>query len=199
MKSDEYMTIQGGGEGIYKEKGSRFLAFSFNVATVEEAKEIIAEKKKEFHDARHHCFAWKIGPGEDNFRQGDDGEPSGTAGKPIYGQIISAGLTNTLIVVVRYFGGIKLGTGGLIVAYKTAAADCLANSTIVTKTWDSSVSFKFPYIAMNDVMRALKDSSAQIDCQNFDNDCTMTLSIRNAELASMRKKLGDIEGLVFDD
>lgn len=196
--SDEYRTVKGEATGIYKEKGSRFLAFAYNVTTAEEAKERVREKQKEFHDARHHCYAWRLGPGEGETKVGDDGEPSGTAGRPILGQILSAGLTNVVVVVVRYFGGIKLGTGGLIVAYKTATADCFANASIETRTFDVKFVVSFPYLAMNSVMKALKDSSAKIENQSFDTDCQMTLTIRKNDFPTVEARLKDTEGVEIE-
>ncbi len=199
MATDEYRTVAQESTGIYKEKGSRFLAFAYNVTTADEAKAIIRDKQKEFHDARHHCYAWRIGSGEGETKVGDDGEPSGTAGRPILGQILSAELTNVVVVVVRYFGGIKLGTGGLIVAYKAATADCLQNAQIVTRTFDAALAISFPYLAMNGVMKTLKDSSAKIISQKFDTDCEIDITIRMAERDSLLAKLVDVEGVTVSE
>ncbi len=193
MATDEYKTVAQEATGIYKEKGSRFLAFAYNVTTVDEAKALIRDKQKEFHDARHHCYAWRLGSGEGETKVGDDGEPSGTAGRPILGQILSAELTNIVVIVVRYFGGIKLGTGGLIVAYKTATADCLQNARVVTRTFDAELAISFPYLAMNGVMKTLKDSSAKIISQKFDTDCEIDITIRLAERDSLVDKLSDLD------
>ncbi len=190
MQNDEYQTISSPSEGLYKEKGSRFLSFAYPVFSVEEAKAIVEQKQKEFHDARHHCFAWSIGHSET--RMSDDGEPSGTAGKPIFGQILSANLSNILIVVVRYFGGIKLGTGGLIVAYKTAAADAIANAQVVLRLYEDIVSFSFPYLSLNDVMKTIKKSNANIIEQNFDNNCNIKISIRKSDTSNLILKLTDL-------
>lgn len=198
-ESDEYRTVTGEATGIYKEKGSRFLAFAYNVTTPEEAKERVREKQKEYHDARHHCYAWRLGPGDGETKVGDDGEPSGTAGRPILGQILSAGLTNIVVVVVRYFGGIKLGTGGLIVAYKTATSDCLANAQIETRTFDVRLAVSFPYLAMNGVMKALKESSAKVESQSFDTSCLIKLSVREAEHDQIVSRLTDIEGVTVEE
>ena len=199
MVADEYRTVAQEATGIYKEKGSRFLAFAYNVTTADEAKAIIRDKQKEFHDARHHCYAWRLGRGEGETKVGDDGEPSGTAGRPILGQILSAELTNVVVVVVRYFGGIKLGTGGLIVAYKAATADCLQNAKIVTRTFDAALAISFPYLAMNGVMKTLKDSSAKIISQKFDTDCEIDITIRMAERDSLIAKLADVEGVTVSE
>ena len=199
MVADEYRTVAQEATGIYKEKGSRFLAFAYNVTTADEAKAIIRDKQKEFHDARHHCYAWRLGSGEGETKVGDDGEPSGTAGRPILGQILSAELTNVVVVVVRYFGGIKLGTGGLIVAYKAATADCLQNAKIVTRTFDAALAISFPYLAMNGVMKTLKDSSAKIISQIFDTDCEIDITIRMAERDSLIAKLADVEGVTVSE
>lgn len=198
MMTDEYRTVAGESTGIYKEKGSRFLAFAYNVDTVEAAKEKVREKQKEYHDARHHCYAWRIGQGEGETKVGDDGEPSGTAGRPILGQILSAGLTNVVVVVVRYFGGIKLGTGGLIVAYKEATSDALQNAQIETRTFNARLTVTFPYLAMNGVMKALKDSSAKVLSQNFDTDCGMSLSIRLGEKDGLVARLTDVDGVAVE-
>lgn len=198
MKTDEYRTVAGEATGIYKEKGSRFLAFAYNVDSAEAAKEKVREKQKEYHDARHHCYAWRIGQGEGETKVGDDGEPSGTAGRPILGQILSAGLTNVVVVVVRYFGGIKLGTGGLIVAYKEATSDALQNAQIETRTFNARLTVSFPYLAMNGVMKALKDSSAKVLSQNFDTDCAMSLSIRLGEKDGLVARLADVDGVAVE-
>lgn len=199
MQTDEYRTVAAEATGIYKEKGSRFLAFAYNVETADEAKALLREKQKEYHDARHHCYAWRLGGGEGETKVGDDGEPSGTAGRPILGQIQSAGLTNIVVIVVRYFGGIKLGTGGLIVAYKEATADALASAQIETRTFNARLRVSFPYLAMNGVMKALKDSSAKVLSQDFDTDCAMELSVRLGERESLTSKLLDVDGVKVEE
>lgn len=199
MAADEYRTVAQEATGIYKEKGSRFLAFAYNVTTADEAKALVRDKQKEFHDARHHCYAWRLGSGEGETKVGDDGEPSGTAGRPILGQILSAELTNVVVIVVRYFGGIKLGTGGLIVAYKAATADCLQNAQIVTRTFDATLAISFPYLAMNGVMKTLKDSSAKIISQKFDTDCEIDITIRMAERDALVAKLTDVGGVTVSE
>ena len=199
MQTDEYRTVAHEATGIYKEKGSRFLAFAYNVTSADEAKALVKEKQKQFHDARHHCYAWRLGAGDGETKVGDDGEPSGTAGRPILGQILSAELTNIVVIVVRYFGGIKLGTGGLIVAYKTATADALQNADIVLRTFNARLSVAFPYLAMNGVMKTLKDSTANVEAQNFDTDCQMTLSVRIGEKDRLVERLNDVDGVTVEE
>lgn len=195
---DVYKTIDGPAQGLYKEKGSKFLAFAWPVQSEEEIKKHLTDLKTEYYDARHHCYAWQIGMDGTNHRFNDDGEPSGTAGKPIYGQIRSFELAHILIVVVRYFGGTKLGTSGLIHAYKTAAADAIGQATIVEKTVDSQIDIKFPYEAMNDVMRVIKDEAPDIICQQFDLTCAMTLSIRQSKLETLWSRLQKVDHLKMD-
>ena len=173
---------------------SRFIAFAFPVASAEEAKAAIAAIANEYHDARHVCWAYMIGPGGREWLSSDNGEPSGTAGKPILGQIRSAGLTNVAVAVVRYFGGIKLGTSGLIAAYREAARQALEAGTTVVRHETARITLTFPYMAMNSVMRAVKDPEIKIESQEFDNTCRMTLSVRTARADSMRARLNDIEG-----
>ena len=199
MQTDEYRTVAHEATGIYKEKGSRFLAFAYNVTSADEAKALVKEKQKQFHDARHHCYAWRLGAGDGETKVGDDGEPSGTAGRPILGQILSAELTNIVVIVVRYFGGIKLGTGGLIVAYKTATADALQNADIVLRTFNARLSVSFPYLAMNGVMKTLKDSTANVESQNFDTDCQMTRSVRIGEKDRLVERLNDVDGVAVEE
>ncbi|PZX13530.1 putative YigZ family protein [Breznakibacter xylanolyticus] len=177
---DIYQTIASVSEGIYKEKGSKFIAYAHPLNDENAVKEIVAVYKKKYFDARHHCYAWQIGVDGSQFRENDDGEPSGTAGKPIHGQIRSAGLTNILVVVVRYFGGIKLGTSGLIYAYKEATADAIANATIVTRTVDDYYRLNFGYIAMNDVMRVFKEEEAHIINQDFNMACSIDFHVRQS-------------------
>ncbi len=185
MPADSYQTIKEPAEGLYKEKGSKFLAFSFPVQTEEEIKDHIDELKKKYHDARHHCYAWQLGTDGMNFRMNDDGEPSGTAGKPILGQIHSHEVTNILIVVVRYFGGVKLGTGGLVQAYKAASADALNHTNLVEYTIDKSFSIRFPYDLMNPVMRVVDEEGISIKEQLFEADCRLTLSVRESKFPEM--------------
>lgn len=175
---DTYKTILGPSEGLFRDKGSRFIAKAFPVESVDEVKEILASLRKEYHDARHHCYAYRIGPGDSAYRVNDDGEPANSAGKPILGQIQSHDLTNVLIVVIRYFGGILLGVGGLINAYRSAARESLDHAGIIEKTFKCLISIGFQYPAMNDVMRVIKDSKAEIISQNFGMSCKMVVQIR---------------------
>ncbi|MEE0361009.1 MAG: YigZ family protein [Prevotella sp.] len=188
---DEYLTIDDAkiGEGYYSEKRSKFLAFAHHVSDVEEVKGIIEQYRKKYFDARHVCYAYMLGAERLQFRANDDGEPSGTGGKPILGQINSNELTDVLVVVIRYYGGVNLGTGGLIVAYRTAAAAAIADSTIVTRQVEELVKFSFPYVMMNSVMRIVKEMSPRIISQTYDNTCEMTFSIRKSEAALLREKL----------
>lgn len=193
--SDSFKTIVSKSEGIYKEKMSKFLAFAIPVNSVDEAKRHIAAYQKEYYDARHVCWAYMLGAARTDFQSNDNGEPSGTAGKPILGQINSFGLTNVLIIVVRYFGGIKLGTSGLIVAYREAAREALNAASIIECHETDDITFSFPYLAMNDVMRLCKSSDIEIISQVFDNSCEMTLRIRRDNSDNLKTRLADIDGV----
>ena len=195
--SDTYLTITAPSEGLYREKMSRFLAFAHPVSSADEAKTIVKDYAKKYFDARHVCWAYMIGAARLEFQSNDNGEPSGTAGKPILGQINSFGLTNIVIIVVRYFGGIKLGTSGLIVAYREAAREALAAADIIECHDMERIEFTFPYLAMNDVMRLTKSSSVEIIGQVFDNSCSMVLSIRADEADMLRSRLADIDGVTL--
>jgi len=197
MTIDTYKTINGISEGLYKEKGSKFLAFAHPVNTVDEAKPILDVYRKMYYDARHVCYAYCIGAEGGEYRVNDDGEPSGTAGKPIFGQIQSFGLTNVLVVVIRYFGGILLGTGGLVVAYKAAAAEALAAAEIIEKTVDTDFQFRFEFPFMNDVMRIVKNMDAHIVNQSYEMDCFMQLRIRKNEATRLEAALSKVETLTF--
>lgn len=187
---DEYKTITNKiGEGTYSEKRSKFLAFSHHVETLDEVKEIVASYRKKYYDARHVCYAYMLGVERTEFRANDDGEPSSTAGKPILGQINSNDLTDILIIVVRYYGGVNLGTGGLIVAYKAAAALAIEDSVQETRQVEELVKFDFPYVMMNDVMRVVKEMQPRIVSQEYDNTCSITLSIRISEAETLRGRL----------
>lgn len=196
---DTYKTIAKLVEGTYSEKRSKFLAFAIPVRSLDEVKEHLKFYEKKYFDARHVCYAYMLGAERVDFRANDNGEPSGTAGKPILGQINSFGLTDVLIVVVRYFGGIKLGTSGLIVAYKAAAQDALNAAEIIEKTVDADISFLFEYPFMNDVMRIVKEESPEIVSQDFDNDCLMTLRIRKSQFDRLKERLKKVETLRFSE
>ena len=189
---DLYRTVEVVAEGLYKEKGSKFLAFVYPVATEEQIREIITGIKEKYYDARHHCYAWRLGA---HFRMNDDGEPSSTAGKPIFGQIQSFDLTNVLIVVVRYFGGTKLGVSGLINAYREAAADAIRNAVIVEKTVDEILRIRFSYLVLNDVMKVIKEENPEVLERNFELSCEMLLAIRRKELPKLIKRLEKIDSL----
>ena len=197
--NDTYKTIVSASEGIYKEKGSKFMAFAIPVNSVEEIKEIIKEYRKKYFDARHVCYAYMLGHERTDFRANDDGEPSGTAGRPILGQINSRDLTNVLVVVVRYFGGILLGTGGLVTAYKEAAADALDQAEIVEKTVDEQFTIHFDYILLNDVMRIIKEVNPLVLQQIFDNECKIILSIRKQDATLLSSKLEKITGIKIEN
>lgn len=196
---DTYKTIEKLAEGTYSEKRSKFLAFAIPVHTVEEVKEHLKYYEKKYFDARHVCYAYMLGADRTIFRANDNGEPSGTAGRPILGQINSFGLTDILLLVVRYFGGIKLGTSGLIVAYKAAAQEALNAAVIIEKTVDADVSFIFEYSFMNDVMRIVKEESPEIISQDFDNNCRMTLRIRKSQFDRLKDRLQKVETLRIID
>ncbi len=190
---DTYQTLSAKAEGLYKEKGSKFIALAYPVTSEEEVKEILASLRKEYHDARHHCYSYIIGFKGEHWRANDDGEPSGTAGRPIQGQIQSFNLTNVLIVVIRYFGGTKLGVSGLIHAYKTAAADALEHSNIVVNTVKDIYKITFGYLAMNDIMKLVKDENLNIMEQNFDTSCFITVGIRQSRTESVLGKIEKID------
>lgn len=195
MKNDTYLTVKGNAEGLYKEKGSKFLSFTFPVEGEEKIKLLLEDIKKKYHDARHHCYAYRLGREGDIYRANDAGEPNHSAGNPILGQIRSNNLTNILVVVVRYFGGTKLGVGGLINAYKTAAAEAISNSTVITKTSNVRLQIKFDYLAMNDVMRLIKDYELTIKVQEFEEDCYMELEVRLSLVDEVVDKLNAVENI----
>ena len=190
--NDEYKTIDGIGQGVYTEKRSKFLAYAHPVDSVEQIKDLLANYRKQHYDARHVCYAYMLGSERQEFRANDDGEPSSTAGKPILGQINSHELTNILVVVVRYYGGVNLGTGGLIVAYRTAAALAIDNAPRVSRLVEETVSFAFPYVMMNGVMRVVKESEARILATNFENTCEIKLSIVRSKAEKLRNKLNKL-------
>ena len=196
---DVYKTIEFPAEGQYKDKGSRFIALAYPVRQEEEIRTIVAAIKEKYYDARHHCYAWRLGADKKLFRANDDGEPSSTAGKPILGQIQSHDLTDILIVVVRYFGGIKLGVSGLINAYREATADALQNAVMVEKTVNEVLRVRFNYPVMNDVMRIVKETNPEILERQFELECEMLLSIRQKEMPLLRSRLQKVESVYFQD
>ena len=199
MNEDVYRTIAAPAEGIYTEKRSKFIAIALPVRTVDEVKALLEEYQKKYYDARHVCYAYMLGSQRKDFRANDNGEPSGTAGKPILGQINSNELTDILIIVVRYFGGIKLGMSGLIVAYKAAAAEALAAAEVVEKTVDECIRFWFEYPFMNDVMRVVKEEGPEIVEQGYDMDCRMTLRIRSSLMPRLQARLEKVETLRIEE
>ena len=190
---DTYLTIEAPAEAIYKEKSSKFLAFAYPVADEEEIRSRLEALRKRYYDATHHCYAWRLGPHGEAFRANDDGEPSSTAGRPILGQLLSHETTDCLIVVVRYFGGTKLGVPGLIAAYKESAAEVLAAARIVQRTVDRRIAVTFSYAAMNDIMRIVKEESPEILEQSYDMDCLMRLRIRKSMMGKLRARLEKVE------
>ena len=198
MESDTYTTIKSPSQGIYKEKGSRFTAFTFPLTSAEEVKPIVDKIRKENHDAKHHCYAYMIGLERNIWRYNDDGEPSGTAGRPILGQINSFGLTNVLIVVSRHFGGTLLGVSGLINAYKTAAASAIENSEIIERTLQDFYKVTFSYVAINDVMKILKEENVSQSDQLFDLDCSIKINFRASSKERILNRLSRIEGLKLE-
>lgn len=192
--SSEYRTIANDSEAVIREKMSRFIAFAHPVRSAAEAKDWIASIASKYHDARHVCWAYMLGAESSEFQWSDNGEPSGTAGKPILGQIRSKELSNVAIAVVRYFGGIKLGTSGLIAAYREAARQALDGAEIITAFETDTVSFTFPYLSMNSVMRMVRDSAAAIVSQAFDNVCSMTLEMRADRIDELTRRITEIDG-----
>lgn len=198
MVEDSYLTIAAPAEAALRERSSKFLAYAYPVASEEQIRERLDALRKRYYDATHHCYAWRLGPRGEQFRANDDGEPSGTAGRPILGQLLSHSLTDCLVVVVRYFGGTKLGVPGLIAAYKDSAAAAIAAGDIVERTVDVRIRVRFPYIAMNDIMRIVKEEQPAVAEQQFDNLCTMTLSIRESRAGGLIGKLKKVEGASLD-
>jgi uncharacterized YigZ family protein len=196
---DTYKTISGISEGYITEQRSRFMAYALPVRTPEEVKEKVDAIRKQHYSARHVCWAYMLGAGRTQFRINDDGEPSSTAGKPILGVINFNALTDILIVVVRYFGGVKLGTSGLIVAYRTAAQDAVAHAELIEKTVDEEMTITFEYPFLNGVMKIVKDDNPLIVSQQFDMDCVMTLHIRRSEAGKLREKLLKVESVKIKD
>lgn len=195
---DSYLTIEGNAEAIFKERSSKFLCYAFHVESEEEIAACLEPLRKRYYDATHHCYAWRLGPFGERFRANDDGEPSSTAGKPILGQLLSREITNCLVVVVRYFGGTKLGVPGLIAAYKESAAAALDAARVVERTVDTHIKIDFSYIVMNDVMRIIKEEQPVIDEQIFDNLCTMRLSVRQSKADVVLGRLRKVEGATVE-
>jgi len=196
--SDEYKTILQPAQGSFRDKGSRFLAFAYPAVSEQEVKKLLEGLRKQYYDATHHCYAYVLGFDKSAYRSNDDGEPSGTAGRPIYGQILSADLTNILIVVIRYYGGTKLGVPGLINAYKTAARDALANSSPVTRIVKEVYKIEFPYEVMNEVMKIVKDEILEVINSDFGMKCDMQLAIRRNESERVANKLSKINQLIIN-
>ena len=191
---DSYKTIRDCAEGLFKDKGSRFIAYSYPVGSEDEIKEHVAVLKKKYYDATHHCYAWRLGPRGEQSRANDDGEPSGSAGKPILNQLLSHDVTDILVVVIRYFGGTLLGVPGLINAYREATIDVLENSDIITMTEEAYFEVLFPYLAMNDVMKIVKSDQPRVVEQLFDNLCRMVLAVPRSEENVLIGKLGKVDG-----
>ena len=191
---DSYKSIATEAKGLFKDNGSRFIAHAYPVETEEEVKEIVAALKKEYYDARHHVYAYRLGYKGDRFRANDDGEPSGSSGRPVLGQIDSYGLSDVLVVVVRYFGGIKLGIPGLIRAYRTSTADALANAEIIEKIASKMYRVHFGYMSMNSVMMVFKDMELEQKNQKFDMECTMDTSVRLSQVDTFLERMNDVEG-----
>lgn len=195
---DSYLTVEGNAEAIFKEKSSKFLCYAFHVESEEEIAAHLERLRKQYYDATHHCYAWRLGPFGERFRANDDGEPSSTAGKPILGQMLSREVTNCLIVVVRYFGGTKLGVPGLIAAYKESAAVALDASKVVERTVDTRIRVEFSYVVMNDVMRIIKEEQPVVESQTFDNLCSMMLAVRNSKADVVLGRLRKVEGAIVE-
>ena len=196
---DSYKSIASEARGLFKDNGSRFIAHAYPVETEEEVKEIVAALKKEYYDARHHVYAYRLGHLGDKFRANDDGEPSGSSGRPVLGQIDSNELSDILVIVVRYFGGIKLGIPGLIRAYKTSTADALANAEIIEKIATRRFRISFGYMNMNDVMKVMKDMGLEQKNQKFDMECSIDTNVRLSQVDTFLERMGDVEGCNVDE
>lgn len=196
--SDTYLTIEGETETVMRERSSKFYSFACHVENEEQISQRLDALRKRYYDATHHCYAWRLGPAGDKFRANDDGEPSGTAGRPILGQMLSHGITDALIVVVRYFGGTKLGVPGLIAAYRQGAADAIEAASIVERTVDTRLRVDFSYTVMNDVMRIVKEEQPTIESQDFDNLCSMVLAIRDSRADALEGRLQKVEGATVE-
>jgi uncharacterized YigZ family protein len=195
---DTYRTIEAPSEGLYKEKGSKFIALAYPIYSEDEVKEVLADLRKQYYDARHHCYAYSLGADKSRYRANDDGEPNHSAGDPILGQIRSFDLSNVLVVVVRYFGGTKLGVSGLIHAYKTATAEALSAATIIERHETALLDVHFAYPQMNDVMSLVKECDLQVKAQQFELDCKMTLEVRKKLVEEVKGKLEGIEGVAVE-
>jgi uncharacterized YigZ family protein len=198
MAEDTYKTISNRSEGLFKDKGSKFFSFAFPINSEEQVKHYLTELKKKYYDARHHCYAYKIGLNDNRYRINDDGEPSGTAGKPIYGQILSHDLSDILIVVIRYFGGTLLGTSGLINAYKQAAFLSIENAEVINRTVKGSLQLNFGYDLMSVVMRIVKDEHLEVVEQDFRESCRLILNIRLNDFERIHDKYKSIYGVITD-
>ena len=197
MKHGSYKTIKKPAESLFKDRGSKFIGFACPVKNETEVKDLLDKLRMKYHDASHHCYAWRLGPEKEHFRSNDDGEPSNTAGKPIMGQIQKHDLTNIIIVVIRYFGGTLLGTGGLINAYRKAAADALEQSAIITETVDEVYDIEFPYSAMNMVMKVLKEEQAEQVMQDFSMKCAIRVRIPLNKSEKLTKRLERIDSVNY--
>lgn len=198
MEDDVYKTIAGPIESVFKDRSSKFLAFAYPVQSAEDAKQYLAELRKKYYDATHHCYAYRIGPTGETYRVNDDGEPSGTAGRPILGQMMSSGVTDCLIVVVRYFGGTKLGVPGLINAYRESAAAAIAAADVVERTVDTIFEVTFPYVSMNEVMKIIKDEQPRVISQKLDNLCSLVLAVRRSCANTIESKMTKVEGVLSE-
>jgi uncharacterized YigZ family protein len=196
--SDEYKTITHSAQGSFRDKGSKFLSFAFPAASEQEVKQHLETLKKQYFDATHHCYAYVLGFDKSAYRINDDGEPSGTAGRPIYGQILSNDLTNILIVVIRYYGGTKLGVPGLINAYKTSAAEALRNVTVITRIVKEMYQIEYPYEAMNNVMKIIKDETLEVINNEFGMKCVIRLAIRHSEAERITGKFSKVNQLIIN-
>ncbi len=199
MAEDTYLTVEAAAETASRERSSKFLSYIYPVRTEEEIRGHLETLRKRHFDATHHCYAWRLGPRGERWRANDDGEPSGTAGKPILGQMLSAEVTDCLIVVVRYFGGTKLGVPGLITAYREAAAEAITTARVVERTVDREIRVDFPYMAMNDIMRAVKEYQPTVRAQRFDNLCTLELTIRESRAAELEERLKKAGGSIAEN
>lgn len=197
-KSEAYYTISCSGEGLYRDKGSKFISYAFPVSSIDEVRDILALLRKKYYNARHVCYAYVLGPERTEYRSNDDGEPSGTAGRPILGQINSRVLTNVLVVVIRYFGGVLLGTGGLIVAYRESASEALNNAKVIMKQVEEVLTVYFRYQQMNDVMRSIRDQQATIISQEVKMECVVQVLVRLSMAANLKNRLEKLEGVTVD-